>query len=175
VPLTGGIIVTGPQAVSVADAHARGDAFERLEVPIIGVVENMSGDVFGSGGGQEAAKRLRVDFLARIPLDSRVRAGGDSGDPIVIAAPESETARISHLCPRRRRQDQRHEHIAGAAAQDRITRSASVRCGAQRIVHSCVGHAPIGRVSHPTNDRKRRVYTPLSVHKGGGRNTVSKP
>jgi ATP-binding protein involved in chromosome partitioning len=53
-------------------------------VPIIGVVENMSGDIFGSGGGEEAAA-LHVDFLARIPLDSRVRSGGDSGDPIVYA------------------------------------------------------------------------------------------
>lgn len=93
VPLTGGIIVTGPQAVSVSDALRGANAFERLEVPIIGVVENMSGDVFGSGGGQEAAKRLHVDFLARIPLDSQVRAGGDSGEPIVILAPGSATAK----------------------------------------------------------------------------------
>jgi ATP-binding protein involved in chromosome partitioning len=93
VPLTGGIIVTGPQLVSVSDALRGANAFERLEVPIIGVVENMSGDIFGSGGGQEAAKRLHVDFLARIPLDSRVRIGGDSGEPIVVLAPESETAK----------------------------------------------------------------------------------
>jgi ATP-binding protein involved in chromosome partitioning len=100
VPLTGGVIVTGPQAVSVGDALRGANAFERLEVPIIGVVENMSGDVFGSGGGQEAAKRLRVDFLARIPLDSRVRAGGDSGEPIVILAPESETAQAFRIFAR---------------------------------------------------------------------------
>jgi len=100
VPLTGGVIVTGPQAVSVSDALRGANAFERLEVPIIGVVENMSGDVFGSGGGQEAAKRLRVDFLARIPLDGRVRAGGDSGEPIVILAPESETAQAFRIFAR---------------------------------------------------------------------------
>ena len=93
VPLTGGIIVTSPQAVAVADAMRGATAFQRMEVPILGVVENMAGDVFGSGGGQEAAKKLRVDFLARVPLDARVRAGGDSGDPIVIAAPESDVAR----------------------------------------------------------------------------------
>jgi ATP-binding protein involved in chromosome partitioning len=93
VPLTGGIIVTSPQAVAVADAMRGATAFQRMEVPILGVVENMAGDVFGSGGGQEAAKKLRVDFLARLPLDARVRAGGDSGDPIVIAAPESDAAR----------------------------------------------------------------------------------
>ena len=93
VPLTGGIIVTGPQAVSVSDALRGANAFERLEVPIIGVVENMSGDIFGAGGGMDAAKKLRVDFLARIPLDSQVRIGGDQGEPIVVMAPESPTAK----------------------------------------------------------------------------------
>ncbi|MFN3982367.1 MAG: P-loop NTPase, partial [Caldilinea sp.] len=93
VPLTGGIIVTGPQAVSVSDALRGAKAFERLEVPILGVVENMSGDIFGAGGGMDAAKKLHVDFLARIPLDSQVRIGGDSGEPIVILAPESATAK----------------------------------------------------------------------------------
>ncbi|MCB0042879.1 MAG: P-loop NTPase, partial [Caldilinea sp.] len=83
----------GPQAVSVSDALRGAKAFERLEVPIIGVVENMSGDIFGSGGGMDAAKQLHVDFLARIPLDARVRAGGDSGEPIVLLASESDTAK----------------------------------------------------------------------------------
>jgi ATP-binding protein involved in chromosome partitioning len=92
VPLTGGIIVTGPQKVAVADAMRGAAAFKRLEVPILGVVENMAGDIFGQGGGEQAARDLRVDFLARIPLDARVRSGGDSGDPIVMAAPQSETA-----------------------------------------------------------------------------------
>ncbi len=93
VPLTGGVIVTGPQAVSVADALRGATAFKRLEVPIIGVVENMSGEIFGSGGGEDAARKLKVDFLARVPLDARVRAGGDDGTPIVISHPESATAR----------------------------------------------------------------------------------
>ncbi len=92
VPLTGGIIVTGPQKVAVADAMRGATAFKRLEVPILGVVENMSGEIFGQGGGEQAARDLRVDFLARIPLDGRVRSGGDSGDPIVVAAPQSGTA-----------------------------------------------------------------------------------
>ena len=93
VPLTGGIIVTSPQAVAVADAMRGATAFQRMEVPILGVVENMAGEIFGTGGGQDAAKKLHVDFLARIPLDARVRAGGDSGDPIVISAPDSAVAR----------------------------------------------------------------------------------
>ena len=92
VPLTGGIIVTGPQKVAVADAMRGATAFKRLEVPILGVVENMSGEIFGTGGGEQAARDLRVDFLARIPLDPQVRSGGDSGDPIVYAAPQSATA-----------------------------------------------------------------------------------
>ncbi|NJN84221.1 MAG: Mrp/NBP35 family ATP-binding protein [Caldilineaceae bacterium] len=92
VPLTGGIIVTSPQAVAVSDAKRGASAFKGLEVPILGVIENMSGEVFGSGGGQEAAKQMRLDFLGRIELDSRIRAGGDSGRPIVVDAPESATA-----------------------------------------------------------------------------------
>jgi ATP-binding protein involved in chromosome partitioning len=92
VPLTGGIIVTGPQKVAVADAMRGATAFKRLEVPILGVVENMAGDIFGQGGGEQAARDLHVDFLARIPLDPQVRSGGDSGDPIVMAAPQSQTA-----------------------------------------------------------------------------------
>jgi ATP-binding protein involved in chromosome partitioning len=91
-PLTGGVIVTGPQAVSVADARRGATAFKRLEVPVLGVIENMSGEVFGSGGGEEAAQLMGVEFLGRVALDPRVRVGGDTGQPIVIAAPESEAA-----------------------------------------------------------------------------------
>lgn len=92
VPLTGGVIVTGPQAVSVSDARRGATAFKRLEVPIIGVVENMTGEIFGSGGGEKAAKLMGVEFLGSVELDSRIRVGGDNGEPIVIAAPESAAA-----------------------------------------------------------------------------------
>ncbi|MBX3050659.1 MAG: Mrp/NBP35 family ATP-binding protein [Caldilineaceae bacterium] len=91
-PLTGGIIVTMPQMVSVSDALRGAAAFEQLEVPILGVVENMAGEVFGTGGGAAAAKKINVDFLGRIELDSNVRMGGDSGEPVVIAHPDSPTA-----------------------------------------------------------------------------------
>lgn len=92
VPLTGGIIVTSPQAVSVSDALRGATAFKRLEVPIIGVVENMSGDIFGFGGGEDAARKLGAEFLGRIELDARIRAGGDAGNPIVLDAPDTATA-----------------------------------------------------------------------------------
>ena len=92
VPLTGGVMVTGPQAVAVSDALRGAEAFQQLQVPILGLIENMSGEVFGSGGGEGAAKTLGVEFLGRVELDPQVRRGGDSGLPIVIAAPESAAA-----------------------------------------------------------------------------------
>jgi ATP-binding protein involved in chromosome partitioning len=92
VPLTGGVIVTGPQAVSVSDALRGATAFKRLEVPVLGVIENMSGEIFGQGGGEDAALRLGVEFLGRVELDARIRAGSDSGEPIVLAAPGSQAA-----------------------------------------------------------------------------------
>ncbi len=101
VPLTGGVIVTGPQAVAVSDALRWAEAFQQLQVPILGVVENMSGDVFGSGGGEGAAKKLGVEFLGRVELDPRVRVGGDNGSPIVIAAPESAAAKSFRELARR--------------------------------------------------------------------------
>ena len=92
VPLTGGVIVTGPQAVSVSDAKRGATAFMRLEVPILGVIENMSGEIFGSGGGERAAQELGVEYLGQVELDPRIRICGDDGRPIVIAAPDSEAA-----------------------------------------------------------------------------------
>lgn len=91
-PLTGGLIVTMPQMVSVADARRGAAAFQRLDVPILGVIENMSGDVFGRGGGEEAAKIIGAEFLGEIELDSQVRVGSDSGEPIVVSHPDSPAA-----------------------------------------------------------------------------------
>jgi ATP-binding protein involved in chromosome partitioning len=92
VPLTGGVIVTMPQAVSVSDARRGAEAFQQLQVPILGVVENMAGDIFGQGGGEEAARLIGAEFLGRVELDPRVRIGGDAGKPVVVEAPESTTA-----------------------------------------------------------------------------------
>ncbi len=101
VPLTGGIIVTSPQAVSVSDAQRGATAFAHMDVPIIGVIENMSGEVFGTGGGQIVANGMGVEFLGAIELDPHVRIGGDAGRPIVMAEPESETAKAFRMLARK--------------------------------------------------------------------------
>jgi ATP-binding protein involved in chromosome partitioning len=88
-PLTGAVIVTQPQEVAVGDALRSIAMFETLNVPILGVVENMAGDFFGSGGGEKLAQERKVPFLGRIPLEAQVRIGGDAGRPIVIHSPES--------------------------------------------------------------------------------------
>jgi len=102
VPLSGGVIVTLPQDVSLEDASRGLYMFRELNVPILGVVENMSYlempdgthmDIFGSGGGEKLAKQAGVPFIGSIPLDPSVRVGGDTGSPIVVTMPESASAR----------------------------------------------------------------------------------
>jgi ATP-binding protein involved in chromosome partitioning len=92
VPLSGAIVVTQPMKVATADALRGLKMFEKLDVPIIGVIENMSGEFFGSGGGKALAEKYNVEFLGSIPLDAKVRVGGDSGEPIVVAHPDSPAA-----------------------------------------------------------------------------------
>ncbi|NPA92769.1 MAG: Mrp/NBP35 family ATP-binding protein [Chloroflexi bacterium] len=99
--LSGGVIVTLPQQVSLDDASRGLQMFQQLQVPILGVVENMSYlelpdgtrvDVFGSGGGQRLAEAYKVPFLGAIPMDPAVREGGDRGVPIVVSNPDSPVA-----------------------------------------------------------------------------------
>jgi ATP-binding protein involved in chromosome partitioning len=101
--LTGGLIVTLPQKVSLEDARRGIEMFRVLEIPILGIIENMSYlelpdgnhvDVFGRGGGEVLAKEVGIPFLGAIPLDSSVRQSGDSGVPIVLELPESNVARV---------------------------------------------------------------------------------
>jgi ATP-binding protein involved in chromosome partitioning len=94
VPLTGGIIVTTPQAVALADARRGLTAFQRLEVPVLGIIENMSGEVFGVGGGEEAAAKLGVPFLGRVSLAPVIRESGDNGKPVVACCPDTEQAEV---------------------------------------------------------------------------------
>jgi ATP-binding protein involved in chromosome partitioning len=95
-PLTGVIVVTQPQDVAVADALRSAAMFDTLNVPVLGIVENMAGDFFGTGGGEKLAAERGVPFLGRIPLDADVRKGGDYGRPISIHAPESPAGQAFH-------------------------------------------------------------------------------
>ncbi len=105
VPLSGAVIVSQPQDVAVGDAARSIGMFEQLQVPILGVVENMAGDLFGSGGGEALASRRNVPFLGRVPLNADIRKGGDYGRPIVVTDPNSEAAqafrRIARDCAAR--------------------------------------------------------------------------
>jgi len=101
-PLSGAVIVTLPQLVSLEDAGRGLNMFKTLEVPILGIVENMSylelpdgtrTDIFGSGGGEELARVTETTFLGSIPIDQNVRIGGDTGKPIVVSYPESPVAK----------------------------------------------------------------------------------
>ena len=101
-PLSGAVIVTLPQLVSLEDASRGLNMFKQLEVPILGVVENMSYldlpdgtrmDIFGSGGGEMLARETNTTFLGKIPIDQNVRIGGDTGKPIVASFPESAVAK----------------------------------------------------------------------------------
>ena len=92
-PLTGVIIVTQPQDVAVSDALRSAAMFDTLKVPVLGIVENMSGDFFGFGGGEKLAAERGVPFLGRIPLNAEVRKGGDNGRPVSVSMPESEVGK----------------------------------------------------------------------------------
>jgi ATP-binding protein involved in chromosome partitioning len=91
-PLSGVVIVTLPQAVSLEDANRGLSMFRTLEVPILGIIENMRGEFFGSGGGEDLARIAKVAFLGAIPMEQSVRIGGDIGEPVVVSQPNSTAA-----------------------------------------------------------------------------------
>jgi ATP-binding protein involved in chromosome partitioning len=86
------IVVTTPQPAAQEVASRAGTMAQKTGMRIIGVIENMTGDVFGSGGGDRLADELGVSVLGRVPLDPLLRECGDAGEPLMAAAPESETA-----------------------------------------------------------------------------------
>lgn len=104
VPVSGAVIVTTPQDIALLDARKGLKMFEKVEVPVLGIVENMSihicsncgheESIFGTGGGQAMADQYNVDLLGQLPLDIRIREETDGGKPTVVAEPE---ARISHI------------------------------------------------------------------------------
>jgi ATP-binding protein involved in chromosome partitioning len=101
-PLSGAVIVTTPQDVSLIDARKGLEMFRQVRVPVLGIIENMSGfvsddgkrhDIFGAGGGRKLATEASVPFLGELPIDPRVVQCGDTGDPIVHKYPDSPVAK----------------------------------------------------------------------------------
>ena len=103
IPLTGAIIVTTPQEISLADARKGYIMFQKVNVPTIGIIENMSyyqnpdGSreyIFGKDGGKKMSEEFKVKLLGEIPINTKIRLGGDDGKPIVIGEPDSDAAKI---------------------------------------------------------------------------------
>ncbi len=102
-PLTGAIVVSTPQDVAMADAKKGINMFKKVEVPILGIVENMSyfvcphcdkrTEIFDHGGGKKTSRKFKIPFLGEIPLDTKVRIGGDTGKPISITDPDSPVSK----------------------------------------------------------------------------------
>ena len=100
--VAGAVMVTTPQEVAVQDVVRAITMFKKTEIPILGIVENMShylcpscghkDEIFSKGGGRRLAEEFKVPFLGEVPIDTRVRFGGDSGRPVVVGAPESDVA-----------------------------------------------------------------------------------
>ena len=111
VALSGAVVVTTPQSVALQDVERGMSMFDKVEVDIVGLVENMSWylcphcdarhEIFGHGGGREAAGRLEVPFLGEIPLDGAIREAGDRGRPLMLAEPGSARAEaFGHVADR---------------------------------------------------------------------------
>ncbi len=92
-PLDGAVVVSTPQEVALADARRAHALFQKIGVPTLGLIENMSGDVFGRGGAEAEAQRLGVPFLGDLPLDAALRQAGDAGTPLVVSLPTDEVSR----------------------------------------------------------------------------------
>jgi ATP-binding protein involved in chromosome partitioning len=102
VPLDGGVVVTTPQEASLGVVRKGIAMFQKLNVPVLGIVENMSYftapdgsrvEIFGHGGGATEARRLGAPFLGEVPIFTEIRIGGDTGLPVVAGAPDSAPAR----------------------------------------------------------------------------------
>ena len=103
VPVVGSIVVTTPQQVSLADSRRAVRMYQKLSIPTLGIVENMSyysctnchheADIFGHGGGEGLATQMEVPFLGRLPIYQPIREGSDAGIPLVVAEPGSVAAR----------------------------------------------------------------------------------
>ncbi len=102
IPIAGAVMVTTPQEVSIVDVVKGIAMFEKVEIPILGIVENMSfykcpacghtDEIFSHGGGKRLAQEVGTEFFGEIPIDTRIRFGGDAGVPIIASSPDSEHA-----------------------------------------------------------------------------------
>jgi Mrp family chromosome partitioning ATPase len=102
--VTGAVIVTTPQKLAIADVRKSVNFCEKMEVPVLGVIENMSGfvcpecnktvDIFKSGGGEQMAQDMNIPFLGKIPIDPNIVEAGDSGKPFIYFYGETQTAKI---------------------------------------------------------------------------------
>ena len=126
VAVAGAVLVTTPQTVSVADTRRAVHMYRKLNIPTLGLIENMShfvcagcgreADVFGKGGGEALAHELSVPFLGHVPLQERVRSAGDAGHPVVLADPDSAPA------------------VAIMAAAERVAQQVSIASFASRAI-----------------------------------------
>jgi ATP-binding protein involved in chromosome partitioning len=104
VPLTGAVIVSTPQDIALLDARKGLNMFRKVDVPVFGIVENMSyflcphcggrSDIFSHGGARAEAAKLGIDFLGEVPLHIDIRETSDGGRPIVVSKPESDFAKV---------------------------------------------------------------------------------
>lgn len=103
-PITGGVIVTTPQEVALLDVRKAVDMFKTLEIPLLGLIENMShyrcpacghvDHIFSSGGGKRLGEEFNVELLGQLPIDNSVSAGGETGNPVINSAPDGEHAKV---------------------------------------------------------------------------------
>ena len=130
VPLAGAVIVSTPQDLALIDARKGLNMFRKVDVPVIGIVENMSyfvcphcggrTDIFAHGGARHEAERLDVPFLGEVPLDLNIRLTSDAGTPVVVADPSGEHARIYRNIARLVWEGVERERAEGGRAAPRI-------------------------------------------------------
>jgi ATP-binding protein involved in chromosome partitioning len=127
VPLAGAVIVSTPQDLALIDARKGINMFRRVDVPILGIIENMSyflcpscgtrSDIFGYGGAHQEADKLGVEFLGEVPLHMDIREKSDSGHPVVVSDPEGPHARVFIDIARKCWDEiERHRGLSGRAA-----------------------------------------------------------
>jgi ATP-binding protein involved in chromosome partitioning len=90
------LVVTTPQPLAQEVAVRAAQMAQKTNMRLIGAVENMTGDVFGSGGGEALARALRTPLLGTVPLDPKLRASGDRGEPLLLVEPDADAARAIH-------------------------------------------------------------------------------